>query len=442
MTESSQPGDPDQPAPGEPGSSGADQPGWGPPAYGMPPPYEPRPGQPGYGQPGYGQPGYGQPGYGQPGYGQPGYGQPGYGQPGYGQPGYGQPGYGQPGPGGSNWTPAPAPGGIPLRPLALGDILNGAVASARRNPVATFGLTAILVTISGVISTGITLTVRATAGTVVIQPGQTLTSAQVSNFLSTFIPVLAVTLVLSFLIENVLTGMLTAVIGRGVLGRKVSIGEAWQVGRIGPVVAATLLVIVIAIGLPVPVVLIVIALALAHLGPLAALVGVVGGIATLIAEILLGIRLALTVPAVVLEKLGPWTAVKRSWRLTAGSFWRMLGILLLTAIIVGIAAFVVQIPFSLLGTAAGGGGGVFGTAASAGTAAVIITAIGSILGSTVTRPISAGVTVLLYVDLRMRREGLDLVLRNAVQTQQLTGDEFAGVWQPPASGQQPPPTAW
>ena len=85
-----------QPAYGQPGQPGYDQPiqpGYG---HSGQPGYIP-PTQPGYGQPAYGQPmqpGYGQPAYGQPM--QPGYGQPAYGQP--MQPGYGQPmqpGYGQ-----------------------------------------------------------------------------------------------------------------------------------------------------------------------------------------------------------------------------------------------------------------------------------------------------------------------------------------------------------
>ena len=54
-------------------------------------------------------------------------------------------------------------------------------------------------------------------------------------------------------------------------------------------------------------------------------------------------------------------------------------------------------------------------------ASVIIAAIGSIIASTVTAPISAGVVVLLYTDLRMRREGLDLTLRTAAQSDSLTG---------------------
>jgi hypothetical protein len=103
---------------------------------------------------------------------------------------------------------------------------------------------------------------------------------------------------------------------------------------------------------------------------------------------------------------------------------------------------VLAIPFSLLGAAVGGGsGGLFGAAGTTSVASLIIGAIGSILAATVTRPISAGVNVLLYVDLRMRREGLDLTLRDAAQSQTLTGDEFAAVWQPPATSQGTP-SAW
>jgi len=58
------------------------------------------------------------------------------------------------------------------------------------------------------------------------------------------------------------------------------------------------------------------------------------------------------------------------------------------------------------------------------------------------------VAVLLYVDLRMRREGLDLVLQTAAASGHTpTGDEFASLWRPgapTATAQQataPPPPA-
>jgi Membrane domain of glycerophosphoryl diester phosphodiesterase len=399
------------------------------------------PGQ--YGQPGH--PPFGQPG--QAGYGQPGQaGLPRYPQPGYGQPGYGQPGYGQPGPAG--WNVAPAPGGIPLRPLSLGDILNGSVTIARRNPAATFGLAAIVMTIYGVISTLVASLVQTRLATdeTALKNSQALTSQQIGHIfgslLDVLLPLAAVTLVLSLVLNAALTGMLSAVIGRGVLGRRTGLGEAWRAGRIGAVAGATVLLFLLGIAVIVPVALAVVVLALLHLTPVAVLLGVVGGIGCVVFEILLVIRLSLTLPAVVLERISPVDAIKRSWRLTSGSFWRLFGILILTGIIVAVASSVLSVPFSLLAGFIGGGSvGLFGAATTTSAAALTISAIGTILAATVTRPISAGVSVLLYVDLRMRREGLDLTLRNVANDQALTGDEFASVWQPPATGQGGP-SAW
>jgi hypothetical protein len=393
-----------------------------------------------YGQPGY--PPFGQAGQpGQPGpAGPPPYPQAGYGQPGYGPPGYGQPGYGQPGYGG--WNIAPAPGGVPLRPLALGDILNGAVKLARRNPAATFGLAAIVMTIYGVIYAVIEALYRTRLATdeTALTNSQSLTSQQLSHafdsFFAVLVPLVGVTVVLSLMLNAALTGMLSAVIGRGVLGRTTGLREAWQAGRIGAVLAATVLLFLLGIAVPVPVAVVVVVLALLHLTPFAVVLGVLGGVGSVVIEVMLVIRLSLTLPAVVLERISPVDAIKRSWQLSRGSFWRLFGILLLTAIIVGVAADVLAIPFTVLEVVIGGGSsGILGMATSTSVAALIVGAIGSILAGTVTRPIGAGVNVLLYVDLRMRREGLDLTLRDAARNQALTGDEFATVWRPPAAGQ-------
>jgi hypothetical protein len=397
--------------------------------------------QPPYGQPGYppfGQPPYGQPGYGQPGYGQPGYGQPGYGQPGYGQPGYGLPRYGRPG----GWPQAPAPGGIPLRPLALGDILNGAVTSARRNPAATFGLAAIVMTLYGIMSAVLQNIERSQLTKIsstqqALQSGQILTQQQVNNVLGSFVgavlPAAAVTLVISFILTSALAGMLSAIIGRGLLGQRVSLGEAWRAGRIGPVIGTSLLLLLIAIGVPFPVVVVVVVLALLHLGPVAVLIGILGGIGTVGLELFLFVRLSVALPALVLERISPASAIKRSFELSQGSFWRLFGIRLLTGFIVSVASLVLSIPFTIASGALGGSGSFFSVGTKATLASVIIAAIGGIVASTVTAPISAGVIVLLYADLRMRREGLDLALRAAAQSDSLTGEEFDSTWRPPAT---------
>jgi len=404
-----------------------------PPSYG-PPPY----GQPGYGQPRaqpYGQPGaqpYGQPGpagYPPPGYGPPPYGQPGYGQPGYGQPGYGPPGYG-------GWYAAPAPGGVPLRPLGLGDIFNGAVTLARRNPAATFGLTAIVTTIYTVADTVAHLLSPTQTVTTPLNPAFGSGTATTST---TSAVALTVTGVLSFLVTAVLPGLLSGVFGRGLLGRKTSLAEAWRAGRPLAVIGTSLLVALLVIGVLLPVAIVAVLLAVAHLVPLAVLVAVVGGICTLAVAF---VRLSLAVPAVVLERISPAAAIGRSWRLSRGSFWRLFGIQLLAAIIVAFATLVLSIPFLIIEVVIiGGTTGFLTLPTSVPIAATIIGAVGSIIVATIFRPFSAGVSVLLYGDLRMRREGLDLVLRQASQNQALTGDEFAAVWQPPTT---PPasPASW
>ncbi len=108
----------------------------------------------------------------------------------------------------------------------------------------------------------------------------------------------------------------------------------------------------------------------------------------------LSTMLSLVTPVVVLENERPVRALARSWRLVRRSFWRVFGITLLAGIIVAVAGGILQLPFTFFGAVLGSGIG--------GT---VILVIGAIAAGTVTRPITAGVTVLLYVDMRMRKEG-------------------------------------
>jgi hypothetical protein len=92
-----------------------------------------------------------------------------------------------------------------------------------------------------------------------------------------------------------------------------------------------------------------------------------------------------------------------------------------------VAGAILQLPFTFLSTLFGGTAGF--------TAGTVIAVIGAIAAGTVTRPISAAVTVLLYVDMRMRKEGLDLALRTAAGAGPLADSDFAAAWQPPRPGQ-------
>jgi hypothetical protein len=170
------------------------------------------------------------------------------------------------------------------------------------------------------------------------------------------------------------------------------------------------------------------------------------GLAALVLTIWLSTMLSLVTPVVVLEDERPVRALARSWRLVRGSFWRVFGITLLAGIIVAVAGGILQLPFTL-----------FGAVLGSGTGGIVILVVGAIAAGTVTRPITAGVTVLLYVDMRMRKEGLDLALRTASGSGQPgsglpgaglpgsgggpLGDDFATVWRPPSAGPVPTPGA-
>jgi hypothetical protein len=137
----------------------------------------------------------------------------------------------------------------------------------------------------------------------------------------------------------------------------------------------------------------------------------------------------------VLEGASPVSAMRRSWNLVQGSWWRIFGIFLLTYILIAFIGNILKLPFNIIGLLVSGrhATSLFALLAASGTptlATLAVTAIGGIVATTCTAPISAGVIVLLYADARMRKEGLDLALQQAGQAQSLTGQEFSDLWQP------------
>ncbi len=371
----------------------------------------------------------------------PGYGQPGYGQPpgtGYGEPGYGQPGagYGAP-PGG--WAPppqAPKPGVIPLRPIGVGEILDGSFTSIRRNPKATLGIAAVVLTISGIITTILELLLLSQLN-LSTASSRTPTLAQLAGTLAVVVPSGLAAVVLAFIVQILLTGLLTAVIGRSVLGHRITAGQAWHIARPRlPALLGTTLAAGIAYLSPwIALTIVLLLLGVGH-APAAVLVvvGVFGVIGTVVVDAWFWTMFSMSAAVVVLERLGPIRAMGRSWRLVRRSFWRVFGILLLAWIIVFVASSVLRLPFAVISAVFSNTSAAFAQAIQPNAAGLAIGAIGGIIAGAITQPIWAGVTVLLYVDLRMRREGLDLVLQTATSGGQEPADDLATVWRPAGPG--------
>ncbi len=343
-------------------------------------------------------------------------GAPSYEQPPHGQQAYGaQQAYGGPPPYG--YRPEVKPGVVPLRPLGLGELLDGAVGVLRRYPRPTLGLSAAVAVIATLANVVLLLT--AFRPFVDIDSSAALESGN-TEALEAAVGGAAVggllTFVLTLLSSAVLTGILTAVVGKAVLGQPFSLHDAW--GQVRPVllrlVGVAFLLALIAGGLAVVgvfvgvLVIVLGGAALAILGVPLVLAGLLGGLYVYF-------RLSLAPCALVLERVGIGTSLRRSWLLVKGDWWRVFGISLLTILVALFVSLVIQVPFELLG--AGGFGTLTGSADVLATRTLIASSIGSIIAATLVEPFTAGVRALLYVDRRIRAEGLDVALTAAANPQ-------------------------
>ena len=345
-------------------------------------------------------------------------GQPGqHGQPGQapGQHGqYGQ--YGAPAPGYQAPQAAPRPGIIPLRPLSLGELLDGAFRAIRTNPRVMFGLSAAVVTVTALIQTAVTwtffrdleaLTIASTAGT-------TSDLEAINAALGDLVAQIAVAIgasVVTAVVTTILSGLLIISVSEAVLGRKASLAQVWSAarGRILRLLVLSLLVLLIVASPIIPFVLALIAAIAAEQAGITVVVALLGGLATVVAAVYLLTKTLLATPALMLERASIGTALRRGWTLTGGTFWRVLGTYLLTSLLVAVVAGAISGSTSVI---------LQFTAADPATAIfsptyLIGSTIAQILAAALTTPFTAAVVALLYIDVRMRTEGLDLELARA-----------------------------
>ncbi|SDE27767.1 DUF7544 domain-containing protein [Streptomyces prasinopilosus] len=357
-----------------------------------------------------------------PGWGTPPPGGPGHGAPGgYGGYGGGPGGYGSWGGGWGGPPPAAKPGVIPLRPLGVGEILDGAVSTMRAHWRTVLGISlavAVLTEIIVVLVQGLFLDSPSAAA--LSDPSATfdeLTAAMGDSLVNSGI-VYVVTLIGTV----AATALLTTVTSRAVLGTSVTTAEAWRDARpqVLKLFGLILLLILIAVAVVAAGALPGIVLAATVGGAGAVALTVLGVLASGIVALWLMNRYSLASPTLMLEKQGVLKAMSRSAKLVRGSWWRVFGIQLLAMIIAGFVASIIVIPFTVIAMTVTDGGltGFLNSAGGdIGWTFLIVTGVGAVIGSMITYPIQAGVTVLLYIDQRIRREALDLELGRAAGVQ-------------------------
>jgi hypothetical protein len=112
-------------------------------------------------------------------------------------------------------------------------------------------------------------------------------------------------------------------------------------------------------------------------------------------------RVFLASIALMLEEAGPAESIAISWRLTRGFWWRCAGILMVLIIIGAVFAVVVGFVAAALGAA-------LGAPSLLGTA---VAQIVSILANSVLGSLYPAVLVAIFYDLKLRKEGADLLGR-------------------------------
>ncbi|MFI9046821.1 hypothetical protein [Streptomyces sp. NPDC053427] len=338
----------------------------------------------------------------------------------------GQGGWNGPAGGGPGWStgwaptpPAAKPGVIPLRPLGVGEILDGAVSTMRAHWRTVLGISLMIAVVSQTLITVVTrLWLKSPGRPTAIGQGTRSAMAEAMHAMLQTLVANAATALIGLLATLFATGLLTMVTSRAVLGRSVTTAQAWQDarGRLPHLLGLLLLLPVIlmaiaAIGLAPGILLL--STSTQEIGLLFI---VFGGLAVSIVSVWLAVRYSLASPALMLEKQGVIASMRRSAKLVRGSWWRVLGIQLLAYLLVALVEFIIQIPTTLIAFVVGGENlmdWANGTNSTTSWSFLAVMGIGAVISSALTFPISAGVTALLYMDQRIRREALDLELARA-----------------------------
>lgn len=275
--------------------------------------------------------------------------------------------------GGFSAPPPPPPppsagGGGSLPQRGLGDILSTAFDVYKANASKLIVIVAIIVVPLTFLSSLFSNVVFAGNKTTTTIGNTTLTTTSRS------IGVIVVSALLVALISWVIGALLQAAVIRGAalatLGDPVDVEASYKFGfrKIGSVILISLLVGLVVVA-----------------GFLLFIIPVLGWIAGIAWFIFASTMLSMAIASLVVEDRRGTDAMSRSWNLVKGHFWHALGVIVVAAIIAGIVAGLIS--------AIGGGNWILGW---------IFGAIGTII----TAPFTALVTVILYLDLRSRSESL------------------------------------
>jgi hypothetical protein len=343
--------------------------------------------------------------------------------------------------------------------MTLGTILGASFRVLRRNPRPVVGfslLVHLVIAIVSVFTIGRAVTTLGAAlGS--LAAGNAGSSSQVGGLLLAEFATFGIA-ALGLVGSSILQGIVAVEVARGTVGERLTLGGLWRRarGRVLVLVGWSLAMVAALIVFGV-IVIVLIALVAGLVGAASArngnsgagvgvaiLVGILLFLGGVVVVVWIGIKVSLVPSALVIERLTLRKAIGRSWTLTRRFFWRTFGIELLVAVILAVAGQIVQTPVSVvigLIVVAGNptGAGIGSITASLQATQIASTVVDAIVG-TVTGVVSAAATALIYLDLRIRKEGLDLSLMRFVDARQAGRSDVADPYT--AGVAAPPPAAF
>jgi hypothetical protein len=142
---------------------------------------------------------------------------------------------------------------------------------------------------------------------------------------------------------------------------------------------------------------------LGPLGPGATVLLIAPGILVVVFAVWWSVACRVAVPAVMMEDLRGARAVRRSLALVSGAWWPTFGTLLLADLLVGILTLVVN---AILGALVD----VLVPASHLASHVFVLTSLEQVLSAVAVVPFACAIATVVSVDLRVRKEGLDLEL--------------------------------
>ena len=286
-----------------------------------------------------------------------------------------------------------------LRPLGVGDIVDRVFSMYRQRALLFAALAAVpylalFLVIGGMaLSLGSQLAPLAPFIEDLATPGQVPNvnfTPQVAGAVFALVVIVVVAGLISVLFLSVQIGSLVDAAAARYLGRETTVGASFRAGlRVAPKIIGTGLLLFFSLLLGWLVLFFVMIIAN---NALVVVLGILGG---LIVTVFVFASWLVAPVVAALEPVGPIHAVRRSWWLSSGHRWRILGLQILLAVLQAVLSTLISFIF-------------VASFISDTIVRVVLQNIVNVIATVLWAPVEWGTFTILYFDLRVRKEALDL----------------------------------